>query len=151
MARMHSRKKGKSGSIKPLKKTKPTWVRYSESEVESLVVKLAKAGNSPSKIGLTLRDSYGVPDVKVMTKSSILTILKKNKLNLEYPEDFLALIKKEINLVKHVEKNKKDQVAKRGIKLTSSKIHRLSKYYKRKGILPESWKYDRDQAKLIVS
>ena len=94
MARMHSRKKGKSGSIKPLKKTKPTWVRYSESEVESLVVKLAKAGNSPSKIGLTLRDSYGVPDVKVITKSSILTILKKNKLNLEYPEDFLALIKK---------------------------------------------------------
>ena len=54
-------------------------------------------------------------------------------------------------LVKHLEKNKKDMVAKRGIQLTSSKIHRLAKYYKRKGILPQDWKYDREKAKLIVS
>ena len=151
MARMHSRKKGKSGSIKPLKKTKPTWVRYSESEVESLVVKLAKAGNSAPKIGTILRDSYGVPDVKVMTKNSITKILNNNKLSPEYPEDFISLIRKEMILVKHLEKNKKDMVAKRGIQLTSSKIHRLAKYYKRKGILPQDWKYDREKAKLIVS
>ena len=151
MARMHSRKKGKSGSIKPLKKTKPTWVRYSETEVESLVVKLAKAGNNSAKIGIILRDSYGVPDVKVMTKKSITRILEDNKLNPEYPEDFLALIRKEITIIKHLEKNKKDMVAKRGVQLTSSKIHRLSKYYKRKRILPENWKYDREKAKLIVS
>lgn len=151
MARMHSRKKGKSGSTKPLKKVKPTWIRYSESEVESLVVKLAKAGNNSAKIGLILRDSYGVPDVKLMTKNTISEILKKHNLNPDYPDDFTALIKKEINLLKHLDAYKKDNVAKRGLKLTSSKIHRLSKYYKRKGIFPEDWKYDREKARLIVS
>ncbi|MBS3149288.1 30S ribosomal protein S15 [Candidatus Woesearchaeota archaeon] len=151
MARMHSRKKGKSGSIKPIKKTKPTWVRYSETEVESLVVKLAKAGNNSAKIGLILRDSYGVPDVKIITKNKIGDILKNQKLSPAYPDDFTSLIKKEINIQKHLEKFKKDQVAKRGLKLTSSKINRLAKYYKRKGILPEDWRYDREKAKLIVS
>ena len=148
---MHSRKKGKSGSIKPIKKTKPTWVRYSETEVESLVVKLAKAGNNSAKIGLILRDSYGVPDVKIITKNKIGDILKNQKLSPAYPDDFTSLIKKEINIQKHLEKFKKDQVAKRGLKLTSSKINRLAKYYKRKGILPEDWRYDREKAKLIVS
>ena len=69
----------------------------------------------------------------------------------EYPEDFISLIRREVNLTKHLEKNRKDQVAKRGIQLTASKIHRLSKYYKKKGILPMNWKYDREKAKLIVS
>ena len=151
MARMHSRKKGKSGSIKPLKKVKPTWIRYSDTEVESLVVKLSKVGNNSTKIGLILRDTYGVPDVKLVTQKKISQILENNKLTPEYPDDFTSLIKKEITLLKHADKNKKDQVAKRGLKLTSSKIHRLAKYYKRKGILPEDWKYDREKAKLIVS
>ena len=151
MARMHSRKKGKSGSIKPIKKTKPTWVRYSDVEIEALIVKLAKTGNTPSKIGLILRDSYGVPDVKIAAQKSITSILKQHKLMAEYPEDFISLIRREVNLTKHLEKNRKDQVAKRGIQLTASKIHRLSKYYKKKGILPMNWKYDREKAKLIVS
>ncbi|MBS3146878.1 30S ribosomal protein S15 [Candidatus Woesearchaeota archaeon] len=151
MARMHSRKKGKSGSIKPIKKTKPTWVRYSDIEIEALIVKLAKTGNTPSKIGLILRDSYGVPDVKIAAQKSITSILKQHKLMAEYPEDFISLIRREVNLTKHLEKNRKDQVAKRGIQLTASKIHRLSKYYKKKGILPMNWKYDREKAKLIVS
>ena len=148
---MHSRKKGKSGSIKPIKKTKPTWVRYSDVEIEALILKLAKTGNTPSKIGLILRDSYGVPDVKIAAQKSITSILKQHKLMAEYPEDFISLIRREVNLTKHLEKNRKDQVAKRGIQLTASKIHRLSKYYKKKGILPMNWKYDREKAKLIVS
>ena len=57
MARMHSRDKGKSGSTKPLETKKKAWIRYKESEVESLVVKLSKQGNSASQIGLILRDS----------------------------------------------------------------------------------------------
>ena len=42
MARMHSRKKGKSGSKKPPIKFIPKWVRYKKEDVEELVVKLAK-------------------------------------------------------------------------------------------------------------
>ena len=46
MARMHSRKKGKSGSRRPIKKTPQTWVRYKSKEAELLIVKLAKEGNA---------------------------------------------------------------------------------------------------------
>lgn len=150
MARMHSRKKGKSGSTKPSKKKKPTWIRYSAKEIESLIVKLAKAGHTTSEIGLMLRDSYGVPDVKVLTKKKITKILEDNKLKPKLPEDLVALIKKDIEIMKHLETNKKDMTAKRGQLLTESKINRLVKYYKKTSKLDRSWKYDRRKAKLIV-
>ena len=44
MARMHSRKKGKSSSKKPIKKTLPVWLRYKPNEVELLIAKLSKEG-----------------------------------------------------------------------------------------------------------
>ena len=71
MARMHSRKKGKSGSKKPLKKVKKVWLRYSDKEVEQLIIKLAKQGNTQSKIGIMLRDTYGVPDVKIILNKKL--------------------------------------------------------------------------------
>ena len=61
------------------------------------------------------------------------------------------LIKKEILIMKHFERNKKDMHAKRGLILTESKIHRLAKYYKRVGRIPSNWRYDRKQAELLVS
>lgn len=124
---MYSRKKGKSTSTKPVGK-KQAWVRYKGKEVEQLVVKLSKTGNDPSKIGLILRDSYGVPDVNSVTKKNITKILEENKIVPDLPEDFMALIKKEINILKHLERNKKDEVSKRGLLLTESKIRRLTKY-----------------------
>jgi len=54
MARMYSRKRGKSGSKKPLKKAAP-WVKYKPKEIEEIVVKLDKEGNSSAKIGILLR------------------------------------------------------------------------------------------------
>lgn len=150
MARMHSRKKGKSGSKKPVDEKSPSWVRYEPEEVEQLIVKLAKAGESQAKIGMVLRDKYGIPDSKKITKKSIKKILEENKITHEIPEDLLNLIKREINLTKHLEKNHKDMSAKRGLQLTESKIKRLSKYYRNSGILPKDWKYDRDKAKLLV-
>ncbi|MCS7134891.1 MAG: 30S ribosomal protein S15, partial [Candidatus Aenigmarchaeota archaeon] len=48
MARMHARKKGKSGSKRPPMKTVPRWVSYKKAEVEKLVINLAKEGYSSS-------------------------------------------------------------------------------------------------------
>ena len=73
---MHSRKKGKSGSTRPARLEKPVWVELSSEEVENEVVKLARKGFSQSLIGVILRDSYGVPLVKVVTGKSINQILK---------------------------------------------------------------------------
>ena len=151
MARKYSRKKGKSGSKKPLKKTKISWLRYSEKEIEQLILKLSKQGKSQSEIGMILRDTYGVPDIKRILKTKISRILEKNKLSKEIPEDLLNLIKKEINLMKHLENNKKDMSAKRGLILTESKIKKLVKYYKKKGKLDKKWVYDRDKVKLLIS
>jgi small subunit ribosomal protein S15 len=147
---MHSRKKGKSGSTKPAKEKTPSWVRYDPTEIEQLIVKLAKSGESESKIGITLRDKYGIPGTKEILNKRIKTVLNEHQLSKPIPEDLGNLIKKEISLLKHLEKNKKDMSAKRGLQLTESKIKRLSKYYKRAKILPEKWTYEREKAKLIV-
>ena len=142
MARMYSRKKGKSGSKRPLKKASPVWLSYKPKEVELLVVKLAKERKTSSEIGLILRDIYGIPNVKSTTKKSITGILKEYNLLKQIPEDLTYLIKKRIALGKHIEENKQDKTSLRGLQLTESKIKRLVKYYKKAKRLPVEWKYD---------
>ena len=142
MARMYSGKKGKSGSTKPASKRHPSWVRHRPKEIELLIVKLVKEGKTPSQIGLYLRDSYGVPNVRGITKKKIGEILKEKNLLPKLPEDLTALIKRSITLRKHLEKNHKDISAKRGLELTESKIKRLVKYYKKLGRIAVKWKYD---------
>ena len=149
MARMHSRKKGKSGSKKPLK-TSYSWMNYKPKEVELLVVKLAKEGNAASQIGIKLRDVYGIPDVKTATKKSITKILKEKKLAPNLPENLTSLLEQVISIKKHLENNKKDLHAKRNLTLTESKIRRLVKYYKTNGTLPEDWYYNPKRVNLLV-
>ncbi|NQU78930.1 30S ribosomal protein S15 [Candidatus Woesearchaeota archaeon] len=146
MARMHSRDKGVSGSKRPLKKTVPSWIRYKPKEVELLVGKMAKDGKTASQIGLHLRDTYGIPDVKTLSGKRITAIIIEKKLAPQVPEDLRALIKKAALVRKHLEDNKQDMPAFRGLQLTDSKINRLVKYYKRTGKLDVSWKYDPSKA-----
>jgi len=147
---MYSRKRGKSGSTKPSKKVVQSWVRYKGEEVEKLVVKLAKTEGTNSKVGIVLRDTYGIPSIRTVAKKRINKILKENKLLPKLPEDLVALIKKDIRLVKHLDSNKKDMTVWRGLHITESKINKLAKYYKRNDILPDNWKFDRKTAKLLV-
>ncbi len=148
---MHARVKGKSRSHRPLKADVPKWVEKKPKEIETLVIKFGKQGMSSALIGLTLRDSYGVPSVKNITKKSITQILKENKLTEEIPEDLKNLIKRAIAIRKHLETNKKDNVSKRGLKLTESKILRMQQYYKKSKVLPETWSYNPKRAKLLVN
>ena len=150
MARMHSRARGKSGSKKPSGKTGYSWLSYKPKEVEMLITKLAKEGKTPSQIGLSLRDSYGIPDVRTVLKKKITQVLTEKKLQKELPEDLLALIKKDVLIMKHLESNRLDMTAKRGKLLTESKIKRLVKYYKNEGRIPEEWKYDSSKAGRFV-
>ncbi|MBN2053060.1 30S ribosomal protein S15 [Candidatus Woesearchaeota archaeon] len=150
MARMHSGGKGKSRSTKPSKKVVPSWLKYKQKEIELLIVKFAKEGKSPSQIGIYLRDEYGIPDVKTITKKRISDILEEKKLLKEVPEDLMALIRKAVLVRKHLGENKHDMSAKRGLILTESKIKRLTKYYRRTGRLPLTWKYDPEKIKLVV-
>jgi small subunit ribosomal protein S15 len=150
MARIHARKRGKSGSTKPVSPKVHSWVRYKKKEVESLVIKFAKEGKNPAQIGAILRDQYGVPDVKTITNKKITKILKENNLDKELPYDLLDLMKRAAKVYKHLETHKKDKHSKRGLKLIESKILRLAKYYKRKKVLPKDWRYSPERAKLII-
>jgi len=146
MARMYSRKRGKHGSKKPAKKTAPSWIRYKPKEIELLIAKLAKDEKSTSQIGVLLRDVYGIPNVLALCGKSISAIVKDKKLMSEVPEDLTALFRKYTSIKKHIEVNKHDETAARGLHLTESKIGRLTKYYKRTGRIPETWKFDTDRA-----
>lgn len=150
MARMHSRKKGQSGSTRPLDARKPTWIRYKPKEIELLIVKLAKEGKTASEIGLVLRDSYGVPDVKRLTEKSVTQIMNEKKIAPEVPEDLFALMERSVIIRTHLENNKQDMTALRGLQLTEAKINRLAKYYKLKGKLALDWKYDPARVRLAT-
>ena len=149
MSRKYSHKKGKSGSKKPIG-VKHSWLRYDAKEIEQLILKLANTGKTSAEIGLILRDSYGIPDVKIITKKTVMQILKEGKAAPKLPEDMLSLIKRYIAITKHLEKNHKDMGAARGLHLTLSKINRLSKYYKRKKTLAADWQFEPSKAKLLL-
>jgi small subunit ribosomal protein S15 len=148
---MHSRKRGKSGSTRPARLEKPVWVELSADEVENEVVKLARRGLSKSKIGIMLRDSYGVPLVKVVTGKSISQILQENGVESPLPEDLTNLVKKALTLREHLESNHKDLESRKGLQRTESKIYRLIKYYKKSKVLAPDFKYDPEKIRTIVA
>lgn len=150
MARMHSRKKGKSRSTKPSDPKKPAWLTQNAKETELLIMKHAKEGKSASQIGLFLRDEYGIPSVKIVTGKTISQILEEKNASPELPDDLMALIRRAVFIKKHLEANHKDMTAKRGLQLTESKIKRLADYYKDSKRLSMDWKYDPERIKLYV-
>ncbi len=149
MARMFARKKGKSKSSKPIKSTIP--IEMSVGEMEKHVIELRDQGMSSSQIGIVLRDKYGIPDVMLATKKKMTQILQDNGVAPKVPEDLYNLIVKALNLREHLEDNKKDLHNRRALQLTESKIRRLIKYYKGRGVLPEEWVYRLDRAEMLIS
>jgi len=141
MARLYTSKRGKSGSTRPIGKKTPSWCKYTPEEVEALVLKLAREGNSPSAIGMLLRDRYAVPLAKSVTGKTVEQILKGGQQQVALPEDLASLVKKAEDMRKHLEKNRKDYVNKRSLAMLESKIHRLEKYYHDSGQLGAGWHY----------
>ncbi len=150
MSRLYCGKRGKSGSKKPEVKKTPTWVDYKAEEVEALVVKLRKQGNTTAGIGLVLRDQYGIPSIQTITGKPVGQILKEKGLESKLPEDLFNVLKQTVTIQEHLQRNKKDKSARHKLMLTESKVRRLGKYYSRVGTLPADWKYDASKAKLMV-
>lgn len=122
----------------------------SSDEVKEQVAKLAGEGTSMAMIGLVLRDQHAVPNVRLATGMSVKEILDEKGIKLELPEDLQALMKRAVWLSGHVKKNPKDLHNTRGLRLIESNIRRLTKYYKREGVIPETWNYSLDTAALQV-
>jgi len=141
LARLYSSKRGRSGSTRPVNKKPPAWFKYAPEEVEALIAKLAKEGNSPSAIGAILRDKHGVPLVKPVTGKTVTQLARASGQNPKVPEDLDYLFRRAVELRKHLEKNRKDYQNKRSLATVESKIHRLVKYYKANGKLQPEWEY----------
>jgi len=141
LARLYTSKRGRSGSTRPVSKKAPPWFKYAPEEVEALIAKLAREGNSPSTIGVILRDKHGVPLVKPVAGKSITELVRASGQALKVPEDLDYLSHRADALRKHLEKNKKDYKNKRALATVESKIHRLVKYYKMRGKLQPDWEY----------
>ena len=150
MARMHTRRRGKSGSSKPFVTENPSWVPLTSEEIEEKVVELAGQEISTSVIGIRLRDEYAIPSVKLATGKNITEILTENEMSPERPEDLDNLMRKAINLAAHMQRNPKDLHNLRSMHLIEAKIRRLVGYYKQRGRLPTDFKYNIETARLLV-
>ncbi|PKY05043.1 hypothetical protein P168DRAFT_289872 [Aspergillus campestris IBT 28561] len=135
MGRLHSKGKGISSSALPYSRSAPSWLKTTPDQVVDT-------------IGVVLRDSHGVAQVKTVTGNKILRILKPCP---ELPEDLYFLIKKAVAVRKHLERNRKDIDSKFRLILIESRIHRLSRYYKTVGVLPPTWRYESATASTLVA
>ncbi|MDG6989094.1 MAG: 30S ribosomal protein S15 [Nitrososphaerota archaeon] len=141
MARIHSHRHGKSHQTRPPSKTNPTWVTTTPEEARTVALKLAKEGVSPSKIGLSLRDDYGVPLIRALAGKPLGKILAEGKAAPKTPQDLQDLIQRAQRVQKHLGTHKSDRKNVHSLELVEAKIYRLSKYYKERGILPPDFKY----------
>lgn len=140
-----------SSSALPYRRSAPSWVKATPADVTDQIKKLARKGLTPSQIGVLLRDQHGVPQVRSITGSKVLRILKANGLAPDVPEDLYHMIKKAVSMRKHLERNRKDRDGKFRLILIESRIHRLARYYKASKRLPPTFKYESATASALVA
>ncbi len=141
MARMHARRKGKSGSKRPLVTKSPEWVPLEADEVEETVARLAAQGKRSAEIGGVLRDQYAVPNVRLATGKTVTEIMRARGTKFEMPGDLSDLMRKAVDLQTHLKVHPRDLSNLRGLQLIESKIRRLARYYQEEGVLPASWDF----------
>ena len=153
MARMHTRRRGSSGSDRPTADEPPEWSDVDEDAIEERVVELAEEGHDPSQIGLELRDEgvqgTPVPDVKLATGRKVTEILEEHDAAPDLPEDLRNLMERAVRLRDHMDENPGDAQNKRAMQNTESKIRRLVDYY-RGDKLDEEFTYSYDTAKRVL-
>ena len=150
MSRIHSGHKGRAGSHRPYPLTKPAWVTVSKEELVTQAVQLSKTGILSAQIGLTLRDSYGVPSARAVTGQRLGALLKESGVSPEIPDDLQALLKRVVHLQRHLETHPKDLSNRRGLTPMESRIRRLARYYRQRKRIPDTWRYTAAAAALQV-
>jgi small subunit ribosomal protein S15 len=82
--------------------------------------------------------------VKPIVGYGVRKVLEEAGLAPEIPEDLYNLMVRATRLRRHMERNPKDYSNKRGMQLTESMIYRVTRFYKRRGVLPMDWNYRRE-------
>jgi small subunit ribosomal protein S15 len=150
VSRIHSGRRGRSGSHRPYPVQSPAWVTADPKETAEEAVKLAKGGLGPAQIGAILRDSGGVPSIRALTGRRMTRVLAEGGVTPELPDDLQALLKRVVHLQRHLALHPKDLSNQRGLSLMESRIRRLAHYYRGRRRLPEGWRYTSAGAVLQV-
>ncbi len=150
MSRIHSGRKGRSGSDRPFPASKPTWAIPEPDELVDRAVQLARGGLSSAQVGTVLRDTYGVPSVRLATGQRLVPLLAAHGVKPELPEDLTALLRRVVTLQRHLATHPRDESNRRGLSLIESRIRRLVRYYRDRHQLPDGWRYSAAEAALQV-
>lgn len=110
--------------------TKPAWLKYTEEEVKAIIIKLSNKGITSEKIGLILRDQYGIPKVSLYGLKIKQVIEEKSK-NFQEPTN-INLKNKLKRIVDHYQKNKQDKNAGRALIITKAKLKKSDEYLAKK-------------------
>jgi len=108
LARMHTRRRGRSGSTRPPSTKTPQWLDLTPETVEQIAIELAREGTKPSEIGVILRDRHGVPSFRQVTGKRLVEFLSEAGTAPEMPEDLSNLLDKAHSLVEHLRRNPSD-------------------------------------------
>jgi small subunit ribosomal protein S15 len=104
---------------------KPSWLKYTKEEVRSIVLKLSNKKISPEKIGLILRDRYGIPNIR------LYNLKIKKVMEDKFLEPSITNLEKKLDkIAKHFEKNMQDKTAGRSLVITKSKLKKEIEYQK---------------------
>ena len=108
---------------------KPVWLKYTEEEIKEIIAKLMEKDSTltSEKIGLILRDTYGIPSTRLYG-IKIGQVLKEK--GLYQSADLKNITKKEEDLHKHLQKNKGDKKAGRSLITIKSRLKKLKEYLK---------------------
>ena len=117
--------------VEKSKKTveKPVWLKMSETELKKTIKELVKENHQPAKIGLILRDQYGVPSTRLYGKK-LSNYLKEagvdSDIELKNAEKKLERMKE------HLKKNITDKKSKHKLQKAQSRVNILKRYFSKK-------------------
>ena len=119
-------------SKKSEKKTeKPVWLKYTAEEVKAIILKLANKGMTAEKIGLALRDQYGIPKTKLYGFKIKEVLEEKDK----YDDPNIKNLKTHLDKIQeHYKKNKGDKKAERSLMIIKAQLKKREEYLTKKSL-----------------
>lgn len=148
MARLHTRKHGKSKSRKPT--LADAKLDADKAKVEKAILECSKQGMDGAAIGREVKEKHGAGYLKPLLGMRLDKFLSSKGVEKKIPDDLMALMRKAVGMHKHLGANHRDVYGKLRLARVEAKIGRLSKYYRNEGRLPVDWKYNPAQAALMI-
>lgn len=106
---------------------KPVWLKYTEQEVKDIILNLIKkdAKLTSDKIGLILRDTYGIPKSKIygIKVSKVL-----REAGVYTNNELTSVIKRVENIESHKAKHKHDAKAGRALIIRKARLAKIKRY-----------------------